>query len=387
MRASLAPTSTIRELLALTDQPGMRSMAGGLPDPATFPVDALRAAAQRVLVEGSDAAHRALQYGPTDGVFDFRVAIAANQSLHGIAEMNPDELVVTTGSQQALDLLTRTMIDPGDDIAVDDPCYLGARQTFLAGGATLRGIPVDSCGLQTEVLAEMLATGYRPRLVYTVANFQNPSGATLSEQRRLALVALAEQYGFVIIEDDPYRSLSFTGELLSSLGSLNAEVVISIGSLSKVLSPGMRLGWLRAPMWIREAIVRAKQACDLHTSTLTQMIALQILELPGFIDSHITANRVRYATRSLALGSAIEARGYFAAMPKGGMFTWVQMPGVDTEVLLARSILEGVAFVPGAAFSVDQMWNDFARLSFATLDETNLVIAANILADVADTMR
>ena len=384
VRASLAPSSTIRELLAVTELPGMRSLAGGLPDPATFPVDALRDAAQRVLVAGSDRAYRALQYGPTDGLADFRAAIARSTVLHGLHAMNPDELVVTTGSQQALDLLTRTLIDPGDDVAVEDPCYLGARQTFLAGGAVLRGIPVDAQGMQTDVLAELLAAGYRPRFVYTVANFQNPTGATLNADRRRALVALAEQYGFVIVEDDPYRSLSFTGQPFQSLGALNSDVVVSLGSLSKVLSPGMRLGWLRAPTWIREAIVRAKQACDLHTSTLTQLIALQILEMPGFIDGHIAANRIRYANRADALCSALAARGFEAAMPSGGMFTWVHMPGIDTEALLAQVIAEGVAFVPGAAFAVDQQWQHYARLSFATLGEPDLVIAANILADVAN---
>lgn len=380
-RAALAPSSTIRDLLAVTQQPGMRSLGGGLPAEASFPVERIRAAVDCVLSRPALMVD-ALQYGPTDGLPSLRATIAASTALHGLTEVDPDDLVVTTGSQQALDLLCRTMLDPGDEIGVDDPCYLGARQVFLAGGARLRGIPVDADGMRTDVLGDWLRAGWRPRLVYTVANFQNPTGATLSAERRVELVALAQQFGFLIVDDDPYHALDFSdGEAsLVALGNLDAHHVASLGSLSKMLSPGIRLGWVRAPKWLRDALIRAKQACDLHAPSFSQAIANEVLADTPFMIDHIARNQSLYAARARALVGAVAPIGAVVP-PKGGMFAWIHINGVDTDALLERAIVERVAFIPGSAFAVDQQWSEHARLSFATLSEEDLYAAVASLKD------
>ncbi len=382
-RASLAPSSTIRELLAVTERPGMLSLAGGLPDPSTFPVDALARAAQRVLNTSDPRAAVALQYGPTDGIAQLRDWLAAPGPLHGLAAANADEIVVTTGSQQGIDLIARVLFDPGDAVAVDDPCYLGARQAFVAAGAQLTGIPVDRDGMVVEVLEQRLRSGYRPRVVYTVANFQNPSGAVLSADRRLALVNCAARYGFIVVDDDPYHSLHFGDAPLNSLGNLDPEHVVTLGSLSKVLSPGLRLGWVRSPHQIREAVVRAKQACDLHTSTFTQMIALDLLRDTAFLAPQLEHIRSLYRDRASVLYDAINGAGFACDVPHGGMFLWVRFPGTDTDDLLERAVEHNVAFVPGSAFAVDRQWPEYARLSFATLSPNDLRRATDALVLVA----
>ncbi len=376
------PSSTIRDLLAVTEQPGMRSLAGGLPDPAAFPRDRLAAAAATVL--GSDGGVTALQYGATDGLVRLRTLLAHAADLHGLGPSNPEAFVVTTGSQQAIDLIARALVDPGDSVVVDDPCYLGARQALVAMGADLVGIPVDDDGMRVDVLADRLrAPAFRPRVVYTVANFQNPTGAVLTTERRDALVELAHHYGFVVVDDDPYHALWFDGPSPIALGALDDDRVVSLGSCSKVLAPGLRVGWLRAPSWLRDTLVRVKQACDLHTSTLAQAIAADVLADTPFMTEHLSRSRSAYARKSRVLAEALQGCGSGRA-PRGGMFLWRHFHGADTEALLAAAIADQVAFVPGSAFAVDRSWTAHARLSFATLDRAGLVDAAAVLRSLVD---
>src|SRR4051794_30127280 len=230
----LPPSSTIRDLLAITEQPGMRSLAGGLPEASRFPRARLAAAAARVLDEMHAPA--ALQYGPTDGARALRELLAGADVLHGLPPSDPDGFLVTAGSQQAIDLVASALVAPGDVVVVDDPCYLGAHQALFAAGAEIVGVPVDADGLCVDVLQSRLRAGLRPRLVYTVANFQNPTGAVLALDRRQALVELARRYGFVIVEDDPYHALWFDAPPPASLGALDDDRVVSLGSCSKILA-------------------------------------------------------------------------------------------------------------------------------------------------------
>ena len=380
----LAPSSTIRDLLAVLDQPGMRSLGGGFPAVETFPVERLRSAAEQVLSAGAVAA-QALQYGPTDGIAELRSELARPSRLHGLRRGHADDIVITTGSQQGLDLIARAMLDPNDAVGVEDPCYLGARQVFIASGAKLRGIPIDEQGLSVDVLRDFLTNGWRPRLVYTVPNFQNPSGASLSVERRHALVELAAHYGFLIVEDDPYHALGFTATPPDAIGELDVEHVVTLGSLSKVLSPGFRIGWMRAPRWLRDAVIRAKQACDLHTASITQAIALEVVHDRAFMDAHLDRNAALYAARAAALCDAVRLWCEMPA-PTGGMFLWGDL-GVDTTALLERAIKHRVAFIPGSAFAVDRTWSSHARLSFATLAPCELHAAAASLRDAVDELK
>ncbi|HEY1738947.1 MAG TPA: PLP-dependent aminotransferase family protein [Acidimicrobiia bacterium] len=372
------PTSTIRDLLAVTEQPGMRSLAGGLPEPALFPAERLARAAETVLGSTSALAAGALQYGPTDGTRALREILAAASALHGLPASDPDAFIVTTGSQQALDLVARALLDDGDTVAVDDPCYLGAQQALLVSGARLIGVPVDDGGMNVDALAQRLRAGERPRLVYTVPNFQNPTGAVLTAGRRAALVELAREYGFVIVEDDAYHSLWFDAPPPAPIGALDDDRVVSVGSCSKVLAPGLRVGWMRAPAWLRDTLVRAKQACDLHTSTLTQALVADVLGDESFLDTHLARIRATYAPKAHALAAALD--GFGDGPPaRGGMFLWRRLSGIDTGELLERAITDHVAFVPGGAFAVERRWNEHLRLSFATLPVAELEGAAGTL--------
>jgi 2-aminoadipate transaminase len=383
-RADGFEASMVRELLAVGERPGMRSLAGGLPDPCSFPADRLEAAA-RSLFQSPSRAERALQYGPTDGMPELRELLTTTPAVQRVTGATPDELVVTTGSQQAVHLLATVLTDPGDAVVVDDPCYLGARQVFGAVGARLVGVPLDEHGLRTDVLAGHLRAGLRPRLVYTVPAYQNPSGAVLSTDRGAALVALARRYGFVVIEDDAYGALGFDAGSPPSepLGTDAPDVVVTLGTVSKVLAPGLRVGWLRAPAELRAAIVRTKQAVDLHTSTLTQSLVADLLADRAFLHAHLARIRGHYASRGAALAGALAESGALFARPRGGLFMWVRMPGVDTSALFEAALDHDVMFVPGRAFAVDESWREHMRLSFATLPEATLRACANEIVQLA----
>ena len=369
-------SSMIRDLLRLIDRPGMLSMAGGLPAPELLPVERLGQAVTEVL-----DAHgpRSLQYGPTEGVPELRDWIGRR---HGAPTGN---VLITTGSQQGLDLLARSLLSPADTVVVEAPGYLGAIQAFRMTGAQLVAVPGDKDGLDTEQLADQLRSGLRPTVVYVVTNFQNPSGATLSAARRLHLAELAERYHFVIVEDDPYGELRFRGPVLPRLAELTDHAV-ALGTVSKILSPGLRIGWLVAPAWLVGPIVQLKQIADLHTSPFNQLVAAVVLADQRFMASHIAELRRTYCGRAATLVRSIRAlpgSPLAIADPDGGMFAWAHLgEGLAADLLLPLALEAGVAFVPGSAFAIAGGNHDHhLRLCFSTLTETELVVAVDRLAD------
>ncbi len=375
-RADRLVSSAIRDLLRLAEQPDVLSLVGGLPDGDTFPVERIAAAADRALQTAGRYGSSALQYAPTEGLTALREWVAAGSLAHPTLG-RADETIVTTGSQQGLELLGRVLIDAGDTVVVDDPLYLGARQVFAAAGARLAGIRVDDDGLDIDELEERLEAGLSPRLVYTVPHFHNPTGATMPAARRLRLAELAGRHGFVVIEDDPYVALGFDGRRHDPIGAIAPDHVVTLGSSSKVLSPGLRVGWMRAPAWLHRTLVLAKQSSDLHTAALNQLIVLDVLSDAAFLGAHLSRLRTAYAEKAAALFAAVEDF-VSCRRPSGGMFLWGRVAG-DTGTAFARAVDLGVAYVPGAAFSVAGAQDHALRLSYATLAPAELRLAAGRL--------
>ncbi len=377
-----AGSSAIRDLLEITERPGIVSLAGGLPNPTTFPTEALARATAAALAEDPLGA---LQYGPTEGYRPLRRWVADRHGL-GLGADGEDQVLVTSGSQQALELLTRALVDPGGVVALADPAYVGALQAFRAAGTELAAIPTDADGLRVDVLADRLARGLRPALVYVVANFDNPSGSTLSAPRRIELAALADRYGFWIVDDDPYGDLRWRGRAPVALRDLT-DRTITLGSTSKVLAPGLRVGWAVAPPAVVRAMTVLKQSADLHTSSLTQQVVHRTLAEPGFLGDHLALLRTTYQSQAQhlvgALRSALDDR-LTVVEPDGGMFLWAELrdPTADTATLLGPAIERGVAFVPGAAFGVESLHPTRMRLSYATADATGLDRAVDRLVGV-----
>ena len=378
-----AGSSAIRDLLEITERPGIVSLAGGLPNPATFPTEALARASAAALAEDPLTA---LQYGPTEGYRPLRRWVAERHGLGAHGTEGEERVLVTSGSQQALELLTRALVDPGGQVALADPAYVGALQAFRAAGVELAAIPADADGLCVDVLADRLACGERPALVYVVANFDNPSGSTLSAERRAALAELADRYGFWIVDDDPYGELRWKGEAPVALRELT-DRTITLGSTSKVLAPGLRVGWAVAPVEVRRAMTILKQSADLHTSALTQQVVHRTMAEPGFLDAHLATLRTTYQHQAQHLVGALRDQvGDRLAVvePDGGMFLWAELldPTADTAALLAPAVEAGVAFVPGAAFGVERLHPTRMRLSYATADAAGLDLAVARLAGV-----
>lgn len=371
-------SSAIRDLLAVTERPDVLSLAGGLPAPDAFPVEAIARATAELLAEDPAGA---LQYAATAGFVPLRSWVAASLGRSG-GPVDADDVVVTHGAQQAIELTVRALVDPGDAVALGDPGYVGAIQALRLAGADLLAIPVDADGLCVDVLADRLAAGARPALVYVVAQLDNPTAATLSAERRHELARLADRYGFVIVDDDPYGALRWHGDAPVPLRALSDRVV-TLGTTSKVLCPGLRVGWAAAPTELARQLVLLKQAVDLQTATLTQRIAHRVLAVPGFLEPHVEHLRRTYAVRCDALvaslGRHLGDRVAFDR-PPGGMFVWARLPGVDTQALLPRAVEQGVAFVPGTAFTVDGRPGDALRLSFATQSADELDTAVRRLA-------
>jgi 2-aminoadipate transaminase len=361
-------SSRIRELLHLTERPDMLSLAGGLPATEALPVERIRSALATTL----DA--RALQYGPTEGVHDLREFVA---SRHGVTV---DEVLITSGAQQALDLIARAVIDPGDRVVVESPSYLGATQVLSNAGASITGIASDDDGLDTAVLYGMVDRGLRPKLIYVVSNFHNPTGATLSAARRCDLSLIATRAGALIVDDDAYGELRFAGQPVPPLA---APSLVRVGTVSKVLAPGLRVGWMVGPTWLVDACVRLKQATDLHTSTLTQCVALELLRDAEWFAEHLAFIRGLYRERAHTLIDALTDRfGERVAIApvRGGLFAWVRfVDGTDTDELFSRAVGRGVAFVPGSSFTLDGGHRDTLRLCFASLPPARLVDAVDRL--------
>jgi len=386
-------SSVIRDLLKFAQRPGMISLAGGLPSPLTFDVEGLQHAAADVLVNASS---RALQYGLTDGQPALKYELARLTSSRGAA-VSEHAIVVTTGSQQGIDLIARLLIDPGDVIVVERPAYLAALQTFALAQASLRTIESDANGARVEDLDALLdaldAAGKRVKLIYVVANFANPSGATLSRERRLRLLRAAVARKVFVLEDDPYGELRSFGTFVPPLIALAAEVPGAahwcgyLSTLSKILAPGFRLGWLVLPPVMLDQAVICKQGMDLHSSTFTQEIAAKYLA-SGRLQARLPSIRTAYRERNDALAEALDRHlGSRIAYnrPEGGMFLWARLNDpVDASVVLHHAIEEGMVFVPGSAFYADSPDSSTLRLSFATASPADLDLAVQRLARALD---
>ena len=362
-RARAIESSAIREILKVTERPEVISFAGGLPSPLTFPVDAMRGALDRVL---SGAGREALQYSTTEGYAPLREWIAARVGTPE-APVSPDEVLIVSGSQQGLDLLAKVLVDPGDTVLVETPTYLGALQSFSLFEPKYVSIASDEDGLLPEALNESMRGS---KFLYCLPNFQNPTGRLLSEERRHRLAERARELDLLILEDDPYGALSYDGETPRSIRSLAPERTVYMGSFSKVLAPGLRLGYVIAPLALRSKLVQAKQATDLHTATLSQMAVYEVVK-DGFLDSHIPTIRALYRDQCAAMLSALKRHmpdGVRWNTPRGGMFLWAELPrGMDASALLARAVECNVAFVPGAPFYAANPVSESLRLAFVTV--------------------
>jgi len=376
-RLNNVETSAIRELFKLLGKPGIISFAGGFPDSAMFDVDGLRQASQQALADNPGAA---LQYGATEGFDPLREQLAAFMGTKGVAGLAPSDLIVTTGSQQALDLLGKTMIDPGDKVIVEGPTFLATIQCFRLYGANLISAPIDADGVQTDKLEALIAE-HKPKFVYLIPTFGNPSGALLSLERRKKVLELAVKYKTLVVEDDPYGDLYFGSAPPPSILALSKDVpgsrdyLAHCGSMSKVLSPGLRVGWMIAPPELLAKATMCKQFSDAHTSTFAQATAAQYLKA-GRMPATLDNVRKTYAERARVMGEAMKRQLGDAVeftQPQGGLFFWARLTGAGGKVKDAgefakRAIAQGVAFVPGAPFyAADPDLSTF-RLSFATAD-------------------
>jgi len=358
LRTKGITSSQIRELLKLTQKPGMISFAGGLPAPDVFPIQRFEEACHKVLTE---KAASALQYGETEGYQPLRELLANNMARYGI-NAKVENVLITSGSQQALDLLGKLFINRGDRVLVEAPTYLGALQAFNVYGAEYESVPIDEDGLRTDLMEEPLRSG--PKFMYVLPNFQNPAGTTLSEVRRHELVLLADRFGIPIVEDDPYGQLRYEGEHLPPLVVLDRENlrrdqgysignVIYLSTFSKTLAPGLRLGWIVAPPEIIGKLTQLKQGADLHTSTFTQFVAYEVAR-DGFLDKHVKLIRRIYRERRDVMLQAL--KDFFPPSvtwthPQGGLFLWVTLPaGLDMQTLFKSALEQNVAFVPGDSF-------------------------------------
>jgi 2-aminoadipate transaminase len=371
-RAERMNPSVIREILKVTEKPGIISFAGGLPSPQTFPIDAFAAACATVLKSDGKAA---LQYAASEGYAPLREWIAQAMPW----EVDPAQVLITTGSQQALDLIAKILIDKDSRVLVETPTYLGALQAFTPMEPEFVNVASDAQGVDMRDLAGKAAGA---RFLYVLPNFQNPTGNTMSEARRAALSAEAARLGLPIVEDNPYGDLWFDSPPPAPLTARNPEGCIYMGSFSKTLAPGLRLGYLVAPKALYPKLLQAKQAADLHTPSFNQRIVAEVLK-DGFIDRHVPTIRSLYKAQCQAMLAALEANlagtGIEWNTPDGGMFLWVKLPqGMNAVDLLPKAVERNVAYVPGAAFYSGHAQHNTLRLSFVTasLAQINQGIAA-----------
>ena len=376
-------SSVIRELLKLTENPDVISFAGGLPAPEVFPIEEFQEACIRVL---RDRGPQALQYGSTEGYAPLREMIAANTARLGF-KVTPDNILITSGSQQALDLLGKIFINPGDRIVTESPTYLGALQAWNAYGAEYVPVRSDNDGMCTDELEETLR--YGPKFIYCLPNFQNPTGTTLAIERRKQLVQLADRYGVPIIEDDPYGQLRYEGHDLPSVVCLDDKIhenkdcysgnVIYLSTFSKILAPGLRLAWVVAPVEVIHKLTQAKQSADLHTATFNQFVVNEVIQ-NGFLDRHIQKIIACYRERrDVMLDSLVEFMpdGVCWTHPQGGLFLWATLPSHMTSAsIFTEAVAEKVAFVPGDSFFPAGDVKNTMRLNFS--NSNPLQIAAGI---------
>ncbi|MDH0383024.1 PLP-dependent aminotransferase family protein [Comamonas aquatica] len=369
-RAAKMNSSAIREILKLTDRPGIISMAGGLPSPAGFPITAFTAACNAVMERDGAAA---LQYSTTEGFPALRQAIADFLPW----DVNPDQVLITTGSQQALDLIAKIFMDKGSRILVEKPTYLGALQAFTPMEPVAVGVDSDDEGMLVEDFAAKVGTGAdKARIAYVLPNFQNPTGRTMSEARRQALVEKAKELDIPLIEDNPYGDLWYEGEPPLPLAARNPEGVIYMGSFSKVLAPGLRVGFIVAPKSVYGKLTQAKQAADLHSPSFNQRVVAEVMK-DGFLQQHIPTIRAMYKAQRdvmlVALEREMEGLDVSWTRPVGGMFLWVRLPkGMNAQDLLPEAVERGMAFVPGAPFFADEAEHNTLRLSYVTVSPAQI---------------
>ena len=362
----------IAAVLAFLGRPDLISFAGGFPDPLTFPRERASALLEEFAAAGESAA---FQYAPTRGLAGALDAVAGR--LHALQGRRPaeDELVITSGAIEALELVGKSFLDRGDVVVVEGPTYLGAIQAFRSFEAELVAIPLDEYGLEVDELERRLADGLRPKLVYTIPDHQNPAGVSLSRERRELLVELARRHGFLIVEDVAYRELGFEDEAEPSLWSFAPDVVLQAGTTSKTLFPGVRLGWAVAPAEVSAELVSAKQNTDQCAGALGQRIFEEYVRR-GWIDEQLAQSRVLYRRKCERMLAALERcmpDGTRWTVPKGGFFSWLTLPnGGDAGDLATRAVERGVAIVPGSLFFPDDRGGDNVRLSFSLVDEAEI---------------
>lgn len=383
-------SSAIRELLKLTEKPDIISFAGGLPAPEVFPLEEFHAACERVL---RDCGAQALQYSTTEGYLPLREMIARHSARYGI-EVTPENIIITSGSQQALDLLGKIFINPGDRVLVESPTYLGALQAWNAYGAEYLPVPMDEHGMRTDALEEALRAG--PKFIYVLPNFQNPTGVTLSLERRQELIELADHYGVPIVEDDPYGQLRYEGDHLPSVVVLDGKYrddchpcyrgnVIYLSTFSKILAPGLRLAWVIAPPEVIRKLVQAKQGADLHTATFNQLVAHEVAR-GGFLDRHIHLIRDVYRERRDVMLAEMDRcfpPEVDWTQPEGGLFLWGILPAwMNSADVLKVAIEEKVAFVPGEPFYPCGGGHNTMRINFSNASVENIRTGVSRLGNV-----
>ena len=385
-RTQVMRSSAMRDLMAVTARPEVISLAGGLPDTSTFPPESFAAQMTRIAQESSAAA---LQYGPTEGFERTKRCIVEVMGAEGMAP-DPDDVIVTTGGQQAIDLVAKTLIDPGDAVICEAPTYPGVVPVLCSYQAETIQIPIDDAGMRIDELEaslERLARdGRRPKFIYTVPSFQNPAGVTMSAERRQRLVDIAREHELLVVEDNPYGLLRYEGEAVEPLYKLDGgDYVIYLGTLSKILSPGIRLGWAVAPPPVLEKIALGKQATDLCTSTLTQYFVAEWFgegRWQEYIASLVQIYRERRDAMLDALARFFPPEATWSR-PGGGLFLWATLPDyIDTTDLLARALRENVAFVPGAAAFVDGRGSSSMRLNFSGSNDDEIVEGVRRIGEV-----
>lgn len=374
-------SSAIRELLKVAERPEIISFAGGMPAPELFPKEEILEACRKVLMENSAIA---LQYGASDGYLPLREMIARHTARYGI-QVSVDNILITSGSQQALDLLGKVFINRGDRILCETPTYLGALQAWNSYGADyISNVPSDDDGIQTDKLSEAMRHG--PKFMYILPNFQNPSGATIPLDRRLQLIETADHFGVPIIEDDPYGQLRFEGEHIPSIVYLDSKMqaqnggytgnVIYLSTFSKILAPGLRLAWVIAPKEVISKMIMAKQGADLHTATFNQVVTYEVAR-HGFIDQHIKTIVNVYRERRDVMLEALEKHmpdGVHWKHPKGGLFLWATLPEyINTTELFKIALEKNVAFVPGESFFANGGGQNTMRLNFSMMPPEKII--------------
>jgi len=381
-RMDTVRTSTIREILKVTEQPDIISFAGGLPAPELFPVADILTATQRVLTDKGAAS--GLQYSPTEGFPPLREALAAESRKRGIA-CTADDLLITTGSQQPLDLAGKVFLDAGDCVLTEDPTYMAAIQAFQTYEVRFAALATDEGGLIPEELPALIEREH-PKFLYTIPSFQNPTGVTLTAKRRRKLYDVAVHYGLIILEDDPYGALRYAGDPIAPIKSLDTEgIVIYLSTVSKTIAPGLRIGWAVAANEILRKLTIAKQAADLHTSSLDQRIVHRYLS-DFDSEGHVELIRRSYGERFRIMDAALTETmppGFTWTHPQGGMFLWVTCPeGVDTNELMREAMLRKVLFVPGRDFFPDASGSRYMRLNFSNATPEQIREGIRRLAEV-----